>query len=107
MQYRALGESGFTVFEVGFGTWELGGQEWGAISEDAAIGLLHYASDQGINFYDTADAYGTGRSEELLGRAFQGWSESVVIATKVGYRLGTDGWISRGDKPQRHNLSHD
>ena len=41
----------------------------------------------------------------MLGRAFQGPSESVIIATKVGYRLGTDGWISRGDKPQRHNLS--
>ncbi len=107
MRYRALGDSGFTISEVGFGTWELGGQEWGSISEDVAIGLLHYAFDQGVNFYDTADQYGAGRSEELLGKAFQGRSESVVIATKVGYRLGTDGWISRGDKPQRHNLSRD
>lgn len=49
MQYRALGDSGFTISEVGFGTWELGGQEWGAISEDVSIGLLHYAFDQGIN----------------------------------------------------------
>ena len=107
MQYRALGDTGFTISEVGFGTWELGGQEWGTISEDAAIELLHYAFDQGINFYDTADQYGAGRSEELLGKAFHGRSDSVVIATKVGYRLGTDGWISRGDEPQRHNLSRD
>ena len=107
MQYRALGDSGFTISEVGFGTWELGGQEWGDISEDAAIRLLHYAFDQGINFYDTADQYGAGRSEELLGKAFRGRSDNVVVATKVGYRLGTDGWISRGDEPQRHNLSRD
>lgn len=60
-----------------------------------------------VSIYDTADAYRAGRSEELLGRAFQGRSDSVVIATKVDYRLGTDGWISRGDKPQRHNLSWD
>ena len=86
---------------------ELGGQEWGDISEDAATRLLHYAFDQGINFYDTADQYGAGRSEELLGKAFRGRSDNVVIATKVGYRLGTDGWISRGDEPQRHNLSRD
>ena len=62
MQYRALGDTGFKISEFGFGTWELGGQEWGAICEDAAIGLLHYAFDEGINLYDTADAYGAGRS---------------------------------------------
>ena len=70
MQQREFGKTGITVSEIGMGTWELGGREWGDISEEDAIKLLKYAYDKGVTFYDTADQYGGGRAERLLGEAF-------------------------------------
>jgi aryl-alcohol dehydrogenase-like predicted oxidoreductase len=99
MQYRRLGTTGLTVSEIGMGTWELGGREWGDVSEEDAVSLLRRAFEGGITLYDTADQYGGGRVERLLGRAFSGVGDRVVIATKVGYEIDSDGWISRGGKP--------
>jgi aryl-alcohol dehydrogenase-like predicted oxidoreductase len=105
LKYRALGTTGLTVSEVGMGTWELGGQEWGEVSERDAIDLLRYAFEKGVTFYDTSDQYGGGRVERLLGQAFAGVPDQVVIATKVGYEIDSDGWISRGGQTPKYNAS--
>ena len=107
MEYRSLGATGLTVSEIGMGTWELGGREWGDISEGDSIELLQYAFEKGVTLYDTSDQYGAGRSEKLLGQAFSGMEDKVVIATKVGLPIETDGWISRGGKPPELNTSRD
>ena len=108
MQYRGLGTTGLTVSEIGMGTWELGGQEWGDIDEAVAIRLLQYAYKQGITLYDTADQYGGGRSERLLGQAFANMQDAVVIATKVGYEIDSDGWVSQGwEQRPSFNASRD
>ncbi len=89
MRYRKLGRSGLSVSEVGFGAWGIGGNKDGAVAygpTDAAQSLdaLAAARDAGINFYDTADLYGFGESERLIGKAFSGRRDQVVIASKVG-----------------------
>ena len=61
MRQRQLGNTGLTVSEIGMGTWELGGREWGDISEADAVDLLRYAFESGVTYYDTADQYGGGR----------------------------------------------
>jgi aryl-alcohol dehydrogenase-like predicted oxidoreductase len=107
MELRPLGTTGLTVSAVGMGTWELGGREWGEVGEADALRLLRYAHEQGITLYDTSDQYGGGRVERLLGQAFAEHADSVVIATKVGYEIDSDGWISRGGKPPRFDASPD
>ena len=108
MEYRGLGTTGLTVSEIGMGTWELGGREWGDIDEAVAIRLLQYAYEQGVTLYDTADQYGGGRSERLLGQAFANMQNSVVIATKVGYEIDSDGWVSQGwEERPSYNASRD
>ena len=106
MKYREVGNSGIEVSEVGFGTWELGGMEWGDISDEDALEVLRHAYDQGITFYDTANVYGPGRSEELLGQAFAGMDD-VIIATKVAFPMDTDGHIVSGGPSPTHNLSRE
>lgn len=107
MQQRKFGKTGITVSEIGMGTWELGGREWGDISEGDSIHLLKYAYDKGVTFYDTADQYGGGRAERLLGEAFSAVGDRVTIATKLGYELDSDGWISQGGKVPSYNASRD
>ena len=99
MEYRTLGQTGLMVSAVGCGTWEIGGREWGAISDAAALHVLQHAAERGVTFFDTADQYGGGRSETLLGQAF-GSRPDIVIATKGGAPIDSDGWLgSRGTKP--------
>ena len=106
MDYRMAGATGISVSEIGMGTWEFGGREWGDISEEISIDVMRYGFEQGITFFDTADAYGPdGLSERLIGRAFAGHSENIVVATKVGYPLGMDGWIAAGGEHPPHDLS--
>ena len=105
MRQRQLGNTGLTVSEIGMGTWELGGREWGDISETDAVDLLRYALESGVTYYDTADQYGGGRAERLLGEAFSALGDRVVIATKLGYELDSDGWISHGWKHPSFNVS--
>ena len=107
MHQRRLGNTGLIVSEIGMGTWELGGREWGDIGDTDAVDLLRYAFESGVTYYDTADQYGGGRSEQLLGEAFSALGDRVVIATKLGYELDSDGWISHGwDRPS-FNVSPD
>lgn len=105
MQQRKLGNTGLNVSEIGMGTWELGGREWGDIAETDAVNLLRYAFDNGITYYDTADQYGGGRAERLLGEAFSAHRDRVIIATKLGFELDSDGWISHGWEHPAFNVS--
>jgi aryl-alcohol dehydrogenase-like predicted oxidoreductase len=107
MRQRNFGKTGLTVSEIGMGTWELGGREWGDIGEKEAVDLLRYAFEKGVTFYDTADQYGGGRAERLLGEAFSALGHRVVIATKLGYELDSDGWISQGGEVPAFNASRD
>ncbi len=87
MQYRALGRTGFEVSAVSFGAWAIGA-DWGDVGEVQAMEALHRAVDDGINFFDTADVYGDGRSEKLLARLKRERSaDEIIIATKAGRRL--------------------
>lgn len=85
MLHRKLGKSGFEVSVIGFGAWGVGGQ-WGPVERAAAIDAIRSAFDAGVNFFDTADAYGDppGLSEELLGEALREVRDKVFIASKVG-----------------------
>lgn len=94
MQHRALGSTGLTVSAIGFGGWGIGGRTAGATSygdTDDAVSrrALARAFERGITFFDTSPAYGDGRSERLIGEAFRGRRDRVVIATKAGYRSWT------------------
>ncbi|TLN07966.1 aldo/keto reductase, partial [bacterium] len=86
MNYRTLGRTGWSVSEVSFGSWAIGGT-WGSVDEDAAVAALHRALDNGVNLFDTADVYGDGRSERLLARLRRERSEPFYVFTKAGRRL--------------------
>ncbi len=86
MQYRRLGRTGWDVSEISFGAWALGA-DWGHVSEEDAISALNTAIDLGVNFIDTADVYGDGRSERIIAKVLKERSETVYVATKAGRRL--------------------
>ncbi|MDL4840156.1 aldo/keto reductase [Aquibacillus rhizosphaerae] len=81
MKYRQLGKTDMKVSELSFGTWAIGGA-WGTTSDEEALKGLHRAMDAGVNFFDTADVYGDGHSEELLAKATKGKESDIYIATK-------------------------
>jgi len=86
MDGRVLGRTGRTVSVVGLGCWQLGA-DWGEVSEDDALAVLHAAVDAGVTLLDTADVYGDGRSEQLIGRFLRERPDAgVTVATKVGRR---------------------
>ncbi|HEY2409150.1 MAG TPA: aldo/keto reductase [Polyangiaceae bacterium] len=86
MQYRALGRTGMQVSTVSFGAWAIGGT-WGPVDDTQSLGALHRALDLGVNFFDTADVYGDGRSEQLLARLKRERGAIFHVATKAGRRL--------------------
>ena len=86
MKYRKFSDLGWNVSEVGLGCWEIGGS-WGDVSEHDAREILKKALDKGVNFFDTADVYGDGRSEKFLGEFIKSTSEKIFVATKSGRRL--------------------
>ncbi len=81
MRYRQLGNTELQVSEVSFGTWAIGGG-WGQANDDEALKGLHQAMDAGVNFFDTADVYGSGHAEELLAKATKGKEDEIYVATK-------------------------
>ena len=88
MQKRTLGRTGASVSVVGLGTWQLGG-DWGQVSEREALTVLETAAEEGVTFFDTADVYGDGRSEQLIGRFLRehgGREAGITVATKIGRR---------------------
>jgi aryl-alcohol dehydrogenase-like predicted oxidoreductase len=102
MKTTTLGRSGLEVSRIAFGTWQLGG-EWGQFDEDAAVAAIRRARELGVNFFDTAQAYGFGASERILGMALRnelvGHREELVIATKGGLRQ-TDSGLVRDASPE-------
>ena len=83
MQYRRLGKTGFTVSEIGFGAWGIGGGHWIGARDADSLAALYAAIDAGVNFIDTALAYGRGQSESLVGQAVRARSERIYVATKI------------------------
>ncbi|PEJ58629.1 aldo/keto reductase [Bacillus sp. AFS002410] len=81
MNYRELGNTDLKISEVSFGTWAIGGA-WGKTDDNEALKSLQHAIDQGVNFFDTADVYGDGHSEELLAKATKGLEDKIYIGTK-------------------------
>jgi hypothetical protein len=102
MKTTTLGKSGLHVSRIAFGTWQLGG-DWGQFDEDGAVKAIRRARDLGVNFFDTAQAYGFGASERLLGYALRdeltSARDELVIATKGGLRR-TDTGVVRDASPE-------
>jgi aryl-alcohol dehydrogenase-like predicted oxidoreductase len=86
MKYRTLGRTGWKISEISFGAWAIGGS-WGNVADEESLAALHAALDGGVNFFDTADVYGDGRSERLLAKLKRERKEKFYIATKAGRRL--------------------
>jgi aryl-alcohol dehydrogenase-like predicted oxidoreductase len=97
MKYRELGNTGIKVSEVSFGTWAIGGS-WGRTNDEESLKALDYAIGQGVNFFDTADVYGNGHSEELLAKATKGKEDQIHIATK---------FCRQGDIHSKGNYSYE
>ena len=89
IEKRILGKTGIEITKIGLGLWAIGDDEWGPTDDAESLDLISAALDMGINFFDTADVYGTGHSEKLLGKAMQGRREKFIVATKIGW-LGFD-----------------
>ncbi|GAA4094935.1 MULTISPECIES: aldo/keto reductase [Actinomadura] len=91
---RSLGKSGIKISPMGFGCWAIGGNfrfdgkpdGWGLVDDRESVRAIHHALDVGVNFFDTADAYGAGHSETVLGDALKGRRDRAVISTKFGFR---------------------
>lgn len=86
MEYRELGRTGWKVSTISFGAWAIGGT-WGDVRDEESLAALHRALDLGVNFFDTADVYGDGRSEQLLAKLRKERNETYYVATKAGRRL--------------------
>jgi len=104
MKYRKLGKSGIKVSEIGFGTWTIGMDWWTKkIDDDQAVKMLKKAYDLGINFYETADVYGKGKSERLLAQTFKDMnSEEIIYSTKWGYDIYNADQVGHNELPQKH-----
>ena len=83
MEYRKFGKPGWKISEIGYGAWAIGGDMWGPQDDRESIKALHKAIDLGVNFIDTAQGYGEGHSEEIIGQVLNERSEEIYLATKV------------------------
>ncbi|WP_221032642.1 aldo/keto reductase [Actomonas aquatica] len=106
MERRKLGESDLQISRLGCGTWAIGGggwqYAWGAQDDGDSVGMLHAAWDRGINWIDTAPAYGTGHSEEVVGQAVRSWSgERPLLFTKCGLTWNERRELGRDLSPAR------
>jgi aryl-alcohol dehydrogenase-like predicted oxidoreductase len=107
LKYRRLGKSDIKVSEIGFGAWTIGLNWWGKkIEDDEAIRMLKRAYDLGINFYDTGDIYGKGKSEKLIGIAFKEMRNEIVYSTKWGYDMYNAEQIGHNELPQKHDVEY-
>jgi aryl-alcohol dehydrogenase-like predicted oxidoreductase len=102
LKYRTLGKSGIKVSEIGFGAWTIALDWWGKkIDDDEAKRMLKKAFDLGINFFETGDMYGKGKSEKLIGDTFKEMRNEIVISTKYGYEFEGAQQIGHSELPQR------
>jgi aryl-alcohol dehydrogenase-like predicted oxidoreductase len=83
MNYRTFGRTGIKVSEIGYGAWGIGGAMWQGSEDDESMRALHKAVDLGVNFIDTALAYGRGHSESLVGNLLKDRKERVFVATRI------------------------
>jgi len=86
LETRVLGKSGIAVTKIGIGLWAVGGDAWGTTEDRESLNTIDAALDAGVTFFDTADVYGAGHSEELLGQAMKGRRDKFIVATKIGWR---------------------
>ncbi len=107
MKYRTYPGTDITVSEVGFGLWTLAAGWWGDFTDDEAVALLHRAWDLGVTTFDSADTYGNGRADALLGRALADRRDRATITTKVGYDFYAHPDARRGQQEIPHNASPD
>src|SRR5579864_5849755 len=87
MEYRALGRTGWKISTISFGSWGIGGNDWGNTDDKTSLAALNKAIDLGVNFIDTADVYGDGHAEQLIAQVRKERSEQLIVATKAGRRL--------------------
>jgi aryl-alcohol dehydrogenase-like predicted oxidoreductase len=87
MDYRDLGRTGWKISSISYGAWAIGGDAWGKTDDAESMRSLHRAVDLGVNFIDTADVYGDGHSERLIGRLRRERKDEIIVATKAGRRL--------------------
>ncbi len=106
MKYRNLGGTDISVSEVGFGVWTVSTGWWGEVVDDRSVRLLRQAHERGINYFDTADTYGSGKGETLLADAFGHMRDEVVISTKIGYDFYNH-TARRGQQERPQNWSED
>ena len=85
MKYRTLGRTGLRVSEIGFGCWAIGGTSYGPTKDEESLEALETAWERGVNFFDTADTYGHGHSEKLIGKFLKGKRDRAIVATKAGW----------------------
>ena len=105
MKYKKLGKSGIKVSEIGFGAWTIALNWWGKeIDEDEAKRMLKKAYDLGINFFETGDMYGKGKSERLIGETFKDMRDEIVISTKYGYDFKNADQIGHTELPQQFDV---
>jgi len=112
MHFRKLGKTDITVSEIGFGAWAIGGRAdvagtpfgWGRTNDEDSLAAIRRARELGVTFFDTADSYGFGRSESLLGIVLSRRRQEVVIATKVGVSRDSDGRLTKDFS--RAHISH-
>ena len=92
MKQRSLGRNGPTIGEIGLGCWQLGGTEFGPLDEETGLQILASAKENGMNFFDTANVYGSGRSESIIGKFLHTHGEGITIASKTGREVYPDGY---------------
>ena len=97
MEYVRLGRSDLEVSRICFGCWAIGGWWWGSVDDGESIEAIHAALENGINFFDTADVYGGGRSEKVLGKALEG-EDDAIIATKGAVQFDDKGEVGRSNE---------
>lgn len=105
MKFRTFPGTDIRVSEIGFGNWTVSTGWWGSYTDEEAIRLHQRAFDLGITFFDTADGYGNGRAESMLGQAFAGRRDQIQIATKFGYNFYEHSHERRGQQEIPHDWS--
>lgn len=101
MEYKKLGSTDLQISRIGFGCWAIGGHGYGKVDDSESIRAIHNALDLGMNFFDTADVYGFGHSEKILGKALGSKKNEVVIATKFGVNWDKNGKTFYDCSPRR------
>ena len=101
MEYKYIGNTINQITRIGFGCWAIGGHGYGNVSDDESIKSIQHAIDLGINFFDTADVYGFGHSEEILSKALGNKRHEVFIATKFGVAWDENGNTKKDCSPSR------